>query len=60
LTQTKVIAKNGSARSVRVNTAREIGIGLLLGTIAGLGWRAYHEAWRETIDNYYKGLEAAR
>lgn len=46
--------------TVRVNTAREIGIGLVLGVIAGLGWRAYHEAWRETIDNYYKGLEAAR
>ena len=45
---------------VKVNTPREIIIGLTLGLVGALAWRAYHSAWRETIDNYYKGLEDAR
>lgn len=44
--------------SKQVSVVKEIAIGMGLGLVAGVGWRAWHVSYKAKIDDYYVKLNA--
>lgn len=47
------------AASKKVSASAEIAMGLALGVAGGMVWRSWHVSYKASIDDFYKGYEAA-
>lgn len=46
--------------SKKVSAYGEIMAGLALGTVAGVAWRSWHVSYRHSVDEFYRGYDAAQ